>query len=123
MFNEYVNHSNQCANYYNVVRKEEIKLQQSETSRFKQSMKDSPTHLYSNVHVGSTATAGAVPPNANANYMNGMSKPAQSPINYYSAQHQQSQNYYDANGANVGYSSHVQTQKSQYYDVSWAFVF
>jgi hypothetical protein len=36
MFNDYLNHSNQCANYYNVIRKEEINIQQNETNRFKQ---------------------------------------------------------------------------------------
>ena len=36
MFNEYLNHSNQCTNYYNVIRKEEINSQQNETNRFKQ---------------------------------------------------------------------------------------
>ena len=36
MFNDYLNHSNQCANYYNVIRKEEINSQQNETNRFKQ---------------------------------------------------------------------------------------
>ena len=36
MFNEYLDHSNQCGNYYTVVRKEEINLQQNETNRFKQ---------------------------------------------------------------------------------------
>lgn len=36
MFNEYLDHSNQCGNYYSVVRKEEINLQQNDTTRFKQ---------------------------------------------------------------------------------------
>jgi hypothetical protein len=36
MFNEYLNHSNQCANYYNVIRKEEVNSQKKETNRFKQ---------------------------------------------------------------------------------------
>lgn len=36
MFNEYMDHANQCAGYYSVTRKEEITLQQSETNRFKQ---------------------------------------------------------------------------------------
>ncbi len=36
MFNEYMDHANQCAGYYSVTRKEEISLQQSETNRFKQ---------------------------------------------------------------------------------------
>lgn len=40
MFNEYVNHSNQCSNYYGVVRKEEVQMQQADTSRFKQKWMD-----------------------------------------------------------------------------------
>lgn len=40
MFNEYVNHSNQCSNYYNVVRKEDVQMQQADTSRFKQKWMD-----------------------------------------------------------------------------------
>ncbi|CAF0828116.1 unnamed protein product [Brachionus calyciflorus] len=40
MFNEYVNHSNQCSNYYQVVRKEEIQMQQTDTNRFKQKWLD-----------------------------------------------------------------------------------
>lgn len=36
MFNEYMDHANQCAGYYSVTRKEEISIQQSETNRFKQ---------------------------------------------------------------------------------------
>jgi len=36
MFNEYLNHSNQCTNYYNVIRKEEVNSQKIETNRFKQ---------------------------------------------------------------------------------------
>ena len=40
MFNEYASHANQCANYYNVIRKEEINLQQAKTSEFKQKWLD-----------------------------------------------------------------------------------
>lgn len=40
MFNEYVNHSNQCSSYYNVVRKEDVQMQQADTSRFKQKWMD-----------------------------------------------------------------------------------
>lgn len=35
MFNEYMKHSKQCNSYYNVVRKEEIILQQADTVKFK----------------------------------------------------------------------------------------
>lgn len=40
MFNEYVNHSNQCSNYYSVVRKEDVQMQQADTGRFKQKWMD-----------------------------------------------------------------------------------
>ena len=36
MFNEYMDHANQCASYYSHTRKEEINLQQADTNRFKQ---------------------------------------------------------------------------------------
>ena len=36
MFNEYMDHANQCAGYYSVIRKEEVNMQQNETNRFKQ---------------------------------------------------------------------------------------
>ncbi len=36
MFNEYMEHSNQCAGYYSVTRKEEVNIQQTDTNRFRQ---------------------------------------------------------------------------------------
>ena len=47
MFNEYMDHANQCAGYYSVTRKEEISLQQSETNRFKQKWLESSGGGYS----------------------------------------------------------------------------
>lgn len=40
MFNEYLNHSNQCSNYYSVVRKDDLQMQQADTNRFKQKWVD-----------------------------------------------------------------------------------
>ena len=55
MFNEYMDHANQCATYYSVVRKDEINLQQNDTNRFKQKWLEvaggsnvSSTNTYSN---------------------------------------------------------------------------
>ena len=65
MFNEYLNHSNQCASYYGVIRKEEIVAQQNDTARFKQKWLDI-SGSYPNRENNSSMSHGSIS-HANAN--------------------------------------------------------
>jgi hypothetical protein len=92
MFNEYIDRSKQCSSYYNIVRKDEITLQQNDTVRFKSKWLDvstpisnSNSNLNSNSTSAITTTTPSITTNTvinNTNNLNTMPPPGSTQLTY-----------------------------------------
>jgi hypothetical protein len=77
MFNQYMDHTNTCTNYYSsLARKEEITAQQADTNRFKQKWQD-VSGVYSSI--GSTNGSNVAGNSSNPTYNNSAAPNGQHP--------------------------------------------